>query len=91
MVLFLVLVSLYHTLGSLGPDPLFAYPPTLIHARIEGQAWAWSVFFARPEYRWVEFAASLVIAWVGPWLAISPFNRRLLNADMRRVRSAAEV
>lgn len=88
---FLIAVSLYHTLGSLGPDPLFAFPPTLIHARIEGQAWSWSVFFARPEYRWVEIAASLVLAWVGPWLAISPFNRRLLTVDMRRVRSAAEV
>lgn len=89
--LLLAVVNLFHSLGSLGADPLFPYPPSMIHALIESQPWSWSLFLARPEYRWAEMAAALAIAWVGPWLAVSPFHRRLLTVDVRTVRSASEV
>jgi hypothetical protein len=88
---FLAAVGLYHTLGSLGPDPLFAHPPTLIHAAIEGEPWSWRMFFERQEYRWVEAGASMVIALLGPMLALSRFHRRVLAADIGKVRTAFEI
>jgi hypothetical protein len=88
---FVAAVCLYHTLGSLGADPLFAYPPTLIHAAVEGEPWRWSLFFERQEYRWVEIGASLGIALFGPMLAVSPFHRRILTADLRKMRTSFEI
>lgn len=88
---FLVAVGLYHTLGSLGAEPLFARPPTLIHAALEGEPWSWSAFFERREYRRVEIGASMVIALLGPMLAMSPFHRRILVADLGKVRTSFEI
>jgi hypothetical protein len=88
---FLAAVGAYHTLGSLGAEPLFAHPPTLIHAAIEGESWSWARFFERQEYRWVEIGASLVIALMGPLLALSPFHRRILSADLGKVRTSFEI
>lgn len=88
---FLAAAGAYHTLGSLGADPLFAHPPTLIHAAIEGEAWSWPRFFERQEYRWVEIGASLAIALMGPMLAMSPFHRRILAADFGKARTSFEI
>lgn len=88
---FFAIVCLYHSLGSLGPSPLFAYPPTQLHSLIESTPWSWSVFFARAEYRWVELGTALFIALIGPWLARSPFTRRLMATDPRKIHSAFEV
>lgn len=88
---FMALVCLYHSLGSCGPVPLFAYPPTQLHALIENAPWSWAIFFERSEYRWVELGTALVIALFGPWQARSTFNRRIMAADSVKVRSVFEV
>lgn len=88
---FFALVCLYHSLGSWGPAPLFAYPPTQLHALIENAPWIWAVFFERYEYRWVELGTAVFIALLGPWLARSVFTRRLMATDPGKVRSAFEV
>lgn len=88
---FMALVCLYFSLGSVGSNPLFAYPPTQLHALIENTTWSWSVYFERWEYRWVELSTALFIALLGPWQARSSFTRRLMAADPGKVRSAFEV
>ena len=87
----LVLLCLYQTLGSWGPLPLFAYPPTQLHALIEGTPWTWQIYFERSEYRWVELSTALFIALIGPWQARSAFTRRLMAADPAKIHSAFEV
>jgi hypothetical protein len=88
---FVALVCLYQSLGSLGPAPLFAYPPTQLLALIEGTPWSWQIYFERAEYRWVELGTALFIALFGPWLLRSSFTRRLMAADPGKIRSAFEV
>jgi hypothetical protein len=88
---FFAVVCLYHAVGSWGPSPLFAYPPTQLHALLERAPWSYRHYFERAEYRWVELATALFIAFIGPWLARSTFTRRLFAADPRKVSSAFEI
>lgn len=88
---FFALVSLYHTVGSLGASPLFPHPPTMLHALIEGEKWTYAIFFERAEYRWVELGTAVFVALLGPWLATSAFIRRLLSAELGRAAGGFDI
>jgi hypothetical protein len=82
VAVFFTLVALYHSVGSLGASPLFAHPPTMMHALIEGTEWSYAIFFERAEYRWVELGTALFVALLGPWMARSAFTRSLMAAEL---------
>lgn len=84
-------LAVYHAMGSIGPDPVFPHPPTLLHAWFEGTVFSWERFFLDPRYRIVDYTATLFLMMLSVWVAANRFHRKILAVDFGRPPSPMEV
>lgn len=84
-------VSLFYALGSFGASPLVDLPPTTLHAWFEGTRFSWDHFLREPQYRIVDYATSLFVAFLSVWIAGSRFLRKVSVVDFRTEMDVSKV
>ncbi|MDQ3002367.1 MAG: hypothetical protein M3Y08_14035 [Fibrobacterota bacterium] len=88
---FFAAVVVFHSVGSIGPEPIFRHPPTLLHAWFEGTSFSWEHFFRDAPYRIVVYTTTLFLILLSVWVAVNRFHRKVLAVDFRSAPDPIEV